>query len=191
MERLDGAGLQEVPEEARSLTSRAAGCQSAIRRVESPLCFSHARQGLTSRHGFTPKRVNRVNAVTTRTPSNIRTAVPKTTVRGAGHSAVSLLAAIVPLLSAESQGVESTRMNDDALVKSVMEWERESFRKVSGFPPESPTRAIALGRVGCSRRRPFLAHGSLLDVANRRRICYALAVVLRTCTVAGKGCSRR
>ena len=65
MERLDGAGLQEVPEEARSLTSRAACCQSAIRRVESPLCCSHARQGLTSRHGFTPKRVNRVNPVTT------------------------------------------------------------------------------------------------------------------------------
>src|SRR5208282_2127237 len=55
MERLDGAGLQEVPEEARSLTSRTACCQSAIRRVESPLCRSHARQGLTSRHGFTPK----------------------------------------------------------------------------------------------------------------------------------------
>jgi hypothetical protein len=52
MERLDGAGLQEVPKEARSLTSRAACCQSAIRRVESPLCCSHARQGLTSRHGF-------------------------------------------------------------------------------------------------------------------------------------------
>jgi hypothetical protein len=60
MERLDGAGLQEVPEEARSLTSRAAYCQSAIRGVESPLCCSHARQGLTSRHRFTPKRVNRV-----------------------------------------------------------------------------------------------------------------------------------
>ena len=82
MERLDGAGLQEVPEEARSLTSRAACCQSAIRRVESPLCCSHARQGLTSRHGVTPKRVNRVNPVTTRMPSNIRTTVPKTTVRG-------------------------------------------------------------------------------------------------------------
>jgi hypothetical protein len=51
MERLDGAGLQEVPEEARNLTSRAACCRSAIRRVESPLCCSHARQGLTSRHG--------------------------------------------------------------------------------------------------------------------------------------------
>jgi hypothetical protein len=36
-------------------------CQSAIRRVESPLCCSHARQGLTSTHGFTPKRVNRVS----------------------------------------------------------------------------------------------------------------------------------
>src|SRR5208282_1676903 len=35
--------------------SRTACCQSAIRRVESPLCRSHARQGLTSRHGFTPK----------------------------------------------------------------------------------------------------------------------------------------
>src|ERR1700683_2297017 len=52
MERLDGAGLQEVPEEARSLASRAACCQSAIRRIESPLCCSHARQGLTSKHGF-------------------------------------------------------------------------------------------------------------------------------------------
>ena len=82
MERLDGAGLQEVPEEARNLTSRAACCQSAIRRVESPLCCSHARQSLTSRHGVTPKRVNRVNPVTTRMPSNIRTTVPKTTVRG-------------------------------------------------------------------------------------------------------------
>jgi hypothetical protein len=114
MERLDGAGLQEVPEEARSLTSRAACCQSAIRRVESPLCGSHARQGLTSKHGFTPKRVNRVNPATTRVPSNIRTAVPKTTVRGAGHPAVSFVDRIVSLLSAESRGVESTSMNDDA-----------------------------------------------------------------------------
>jgi hypothetical protein len=54
MDRLDGTGLQEVPKEARSLTSRAACCQSAIRRVESPLCRSHARQGLTSRHGSLP-----------------------------------------------------------------------------------------------------------------------------------------
>lgn len=91
MERLDGAGLQEVPKEARSLTSRAACCQSAIRRVESPLCCSHARQGLTSRHAVTPKRVNRVTPVTTRTPSNIRTAVPKPNVRGACHSGLSAI----------------------------------------------------------------------------------------------------
>ena len=148
MERLDGTGLQEVPEEAWSLTSRAACCQSAIRRVESPVCCSHARQGLTSSYGFTPKRVNRVNPVTTRMPSNIRTAVPKTTVRGAGHSAVRLVGRIVPLLSAESKGVESTRMNDDALVKSVMAWERESFRKVAPikrqFRPASAVRKHAL-----------------------------------------------
>ncbi len=35
-------------------------------------------------------------------------------------------------------------MNDDALVKSVMAWEREWFRKVSSFPPESSTRSTAL-----------------------------------------------
>src|SRR5271170_995084 len=42
MERLDGAGSQEVPKEARSLTSRAACCQNTIRRVESPLCCSRS-----------------------------------------------------------------------------------------------------------------------------------------------------
>lgn len=54
MERLDGAGLQEVPKEARSLTSRAACCQSAIRRVESPLRCSHASQGHFNRGRLRP-----------------------------------------------------------------------------------------------------------------------------------------
>ncbi len=41
-------------------------------------------------------------------------------------------------------GVEAFTMNDDALVKSVVAWEWEWFRKVSSFPPESSTRSIAL-----------------------------------------------
>ena len=89
------------------------------------------------------KRVNRANPVTTRMPSNIRTAVPKTTVGALGIQPLACWPHC-PLPQRRVSRLQSTSMNDDALVKSVMAWEREWFRKVTSFPPESPTRAIAL-----------------------------------------------
>lgn len=45
--RVDRAGVSEIRETARSLASRDAYCQNAIRRIEPTLRGSYAQQGLT------------------------------------------------------------------------------------------------------------------------------------------------